>query len=378
MTKKPDKARTRAYLDAELGFRNHWYPAAFSYELQGEDPLPVTMLGEKILLRRIDDTVFAIEDRCLHRRVVLSAKLECYTKDTVTCWYHGFTYSFRDGMLVQVLTDPSCPLIGKAKVRTYAVHEVQGVIFLFVGDIDPPELSEDIAPGFTDADMAVAGMRRPITGNWRLATENGFDTTHIYIHRNSDIVTKTDAMLPLGFVPQDRHAMEIIEEPNGPKGVVDKLGLSYAPVFEAPIGDTTVSAVMKPNGIMVAPEVSCWVPGVLMLKDFPFEGYYIFEWYVPIDTRTHTYFQILGKRVASDEERREHQDKAHNYWKDVLWRGFNDQDLFAREWLEEAYTEGEGWSRERLYKPDMCLVEWRKLASRFNRGIQPIPGTETR
>ena len=168
--------------------------------------------------------------------------------------------------------------------------------------------------------------------------------------------------------------MEIVEEPNGPKGVVDKLGLSYAPVFEAPIGDTIVSAVMKPNGIMVAPEVSCWVPGVLKLENFPFEGYYIFEWYVPIDTRTHTYFQVLGKRVASDEERREHQDQAHNYWKDVLWRGFNDQDLFAREWLEEAYTEGEAWSRERLYKPDMCLVEWRKLASRFNRGIQPIPG----
>ena len=46
---------------------------------------------------------------------------------------------------------------------------------------------------------------------------------------------------------------------------------------------------------------------------------------------------------------------------------------FAREWLEEAYTDGEGWSKERLYKPDMCLVEWRKLASRHNRGIQRKP-----
>ena len=86
---------------------------------------------------------------------------------------------------------------------------------------------------------------------------------------------------------------------------------------------------------------------------------------------------MLGKRVANDDERREHHEQSHSYWKDVLWRGFNDQDVFAREWLEEAYTEGEAWSHERLYKPDMCLVEWRKLASRANRGIQSRPGTTT-
>ena len=347
---KRGRESTRSYLDAEIGFRNHWYPAAFSYEFEDEKPLPVTMLGEKILLRRIDGVVYAIEDRCLHRRVKLSAKLECYTRDTVTCWYHGFTYSFRDGTLVQVLTDPSCPLIGKARVRSYPVREVQGIVFVFVGDIDPPDLSDDIAPGFTDHDMAVAGIRRAITGNWRLATENGFNTTHIYIHRHSGVVTQTDAVLPLGFVPQNRHSMEIIEEATGPKGVVDKLYLNYTPVFEVSIGDTVVKAELKPNGTMVAPEVSCWVPGVLKLENFPFNGYFIFEWYVPIDVRTHTYFQVLGKRVANDDERSEHQKQSHSYWKDVLWRGFNDQDLFAREWLEEAYTEGEGWSHERLYK----------------------------
>lgn len=379
MNQARDRSRdaVRAYLDAEIGFRNHWYPAAFSYELEGDTPLPVTMLGERVLLRRIDGKVYAIEDRCLHRRVILSAQLECYTPDTVTCWYHGFTYSFRDGRLVQVLTDPSCPLIGKAGVHSYPVTEVQGVVFVFIGDIDPPALNDDIAPGFSDADMAVAGMRRPITGNWRLATENGFDTTHIYVHRHSGVVTQTEAVLPLGFVPKDRHSMEIIEGPSGPKGVVDKLYLSYDPVFEAPIGETVVRAELKPNGSMVAPEVSCWVPGALKLENFPFQGYFIFEWYVPVDTRTHTYFQVLGKRVANEEERRAHQQQAHSYWKDVLWRGFNDQDLFAREWLEEAYTEGEAWTRERLYKPDMCLVEWRKLASRANRGIQRRPGTAT-
>ena len=374
-TREHTKESTRAYREAELGFRNHWYPAIFRSELEDGEAKPVTLLGEHFLVRLVDGKVCAIEDRCAHRRVRFSAKLECYTRDTVTCWYHGFTYRFTDGALVQVLTDPECPLIGKMKLRTLAVAEAQGIVFLFVGDAQPPPLTDDLAPGFTDDDMAIAGMRRTILGNWRLATENGFDTTHIYIHRNSGVVTKTDAVLPLGFVPQDKHAMEIVEGPTGPKGVVDKLWLSYVPVFQASIDDTVVSAVLKENGSMVAPEVSCWVPGALKLENFPSEGYYIFEWYVAVDEKTHTYFQVLGKRVKSEEERREHQEKAHSYWKDVLWRGFNDQDLFVREWLEEAYTEGEGWTKERLYKPDMCLVEWRKLASKHNRGIQRRPGT---
>ena len=376
-TRERTKESTRAYLEAELGFRNHWYPAIFRSELEDGEAKPVTLLGEPYLVRLVDGKPCAIEDRCGHRRVRFSAKLECYTPNTVTCWYHGFTYRFTDGALVQVLTDPECPLIGKMHVRTIPVAECQGIVFLFVGDSEPHALSDDLAPGFGDDDMAIAGMRRTIVGNWRLATENGFDTTHIYIHRNSGVVTETDAVLPLGFVPQDKHAMEIVDEPTGPKGVVDKLWLSYVPVFQAPIDDVVVSAVLKENGSMVAPEVSCWIPGALKLENFPSEGYFIFEWYVAVDEKTHTYFQVLGKRVTSDDERRAHQEKAHVYWKDVLWRGFNDQDLFAREWLEEAYTDGEGWTKERLYKPDMCLVEWRKLASKHNRGIQRRPGSRS-
>ena len=39
------------------------------------------------------------------------------------------------------------------------------------------------------------------------------------------------------------------------------------------------------------------------------------------------------------------------------------KEVWAREALEDAYTEGDGWVKERLFKPDMCIVEWRKLAS---------------
>jgi len=42
----------------------------------------------------------------LHRGVPLSRKPDCYTKDTITCWYHGYTYRFQTGELVNILAVP--------------------------------------------------------------------------------------------------------------------------------------------------------------------------------------------------------------------------------------------------------------------------------
>jgi len=242
---------------------------------------------------------------------------------------------------VQVLTEPGCVLVGKMGIKTYPTQEAQGMVFVFVGDIEPPPLQDDLPPGFLDSDLAVTGMRRDIKGNWRLASENGFDTTHIYIHRNSKVVQTTDTILPLGFIPQDRHSMVLVEGP-GPKGVVDKLAANYIPVFESEVGEVKVSATMKPSGKVVAPEVSSWLPCVLKLQAFPTPELFVFEWYVPIEESNHWYYQVLGKKVSTDEEAAAFRSEAHSSWADVMWRGFNDQDVSAREALEDAYTDGEG------------------------------------
>jgi carbazole 1,9a-dioxygenase terminal dioxygenase component len=361
----------RPYLEAKLGFRNHWYPAVFSHDLNGDEPKPVKLLGEGLVLRRVDGQVFALEDRCAHRRVPFSAKIECYTKDTLTCWYHGFTYNFRDGKLVGVLTEPGCALVGKMGIKTYPVQEAQGVVFVFIGDGDPPALAEDVPPGFLDENLATGGICRTVNSNWRLGAENGFDTTHIYIHRNSKFMNTTDALLPLGLVPTDKHSMDIVKGP-GPKGVIDKLASNYIPVLESTIDNVTVAAKMKPNGKAVAYSVSIWLPCVLRVEGFPSPEITQFEWYAPIDEKTHMYWQILGKKISHAEGAAAFRTEVKSYWEDVALRGFNDDDVWAREALEDAYTKGDGWIKERLFKPDMCIVEWRKLASTCHRGIQRL------
>ena len=51
-------------------------------------------------------------------------------------------------------------------------------------------------------------------------------------------------------------------------------------------------------------------------------------------------------------------------------QGFNDDDIWAREAMQKFYADETGWLREQLFEADGNILEWRKLASRHNRGIQ--------
>jgi carbazole 1,9a-dioxygenase terminal dioxygenase component len=360
------------YLEAKLGFRNYWYPAAFSRELAGGQALGVRLLGENILLRRVGERTMAVADRCLHRGVRFSRKPECYTDDTITCWYHGFTYRLSDGKLVEILTEPGSSLVGKLALKTYPVTEAKGIVFVYVGEREPGELGHDVPPNFLDSDLEIDGIHDHVNANWRMGAENGFDTTHIYIHRDSPLIPGNNLMLPLGLCPGDRHGISTYSD-SEPKGVLDHTFESYQPVFEAAIDGRTVARSKGVNNRnIVAREVSIWMPGALKVDPWPDPALIQFEWYVPVDVNTHTYWRVLGKRVAGAAEAAGFHEEFHSRWESLALHGFNDDDIRAREGMQEFYQRDEAWDEEHLFKPDRCIVEWRQLASRHHRGIQPI------
>ena len=41
--------------------------------------------------------------------------------------------------------------------------------------------------------------------------------------------------------------------------------------------------------------------------------------------------------------------------------------------MQDFYENMDGWNQEQLCKLDAVVVGWRKLAARFNRGIQEPP-----
>jgi hypothetical protein len=50
--------------------------------------------------------------------------------------------------------------------------------------------------------------------------------------------------------------------------------------------------------------------------------------------------------------------------------GFNNFDAFARQWSHHAYAKEDWWHRERLFKPDYIIMQWRMLVARHARDIQ--------
>ncbi len=285
------------YIEAKLGFRNHWYPTLFSHEIGEGEFVAHMLLGDRLLMSRVDGRVYAIRDRCIHRGVPLSRKPECFKKGTVTCWYHAFTYDLATGELVAILTAPSSNQIGRRSIKTFPVQEEKGIVFVFVGDIEPPPLSDDVPPGFLDADLAVRGVRQEVASNWRLGCENGFDATHIFIHKDSVLVKGNDLALPLGFRPTGREVFRVVDEETGPTGVYDLLGEHSEPIFEGKL-DGEIVRRGHMGSTRVAWDISIWLPGALRVNPWPDPSMTQYEWYVPIDEGRHVYLQTLARRVA--------------------------------------------------------------------------------
>jgi carbazole 1,9a-dioxygenase terminal dioxygenase component len=357
------------YVEAKLGFRNHWYPTLFSHELAEGEFKQHKILGDQLLLTRVDGEVFAVRDRCPHRGVPFSRKPECYKKGTVTCWYHAFTFKMATGELVDIITNPRSNLIGQVRIPSFSVQEAKGIIFVFMGDIEPPELVNDVPPGFLDDDLAVRGVRQEIASDWRVGCENGFDSTHVFIHKDSILVEGNDLALPLGFVPTSRDSFKVVDEPAGPKGVYDLLAEQCEFVWEGKIeGETVIHGHMGET--RVAQDISIWLPGVLRVNLWPDPSLTQFEWYVPIDEGKHFYVQTLGRRVNSAEDEAVFGKEFDEKWKSLALAGFNDDDIWAREALQEFYKHDEAWYKEQLFEPDRNISKWRQLASQHHRGIQ--------
>jgi phenylpropionate dioxygenase-like ring-hydroxylating dioxygenase large terminal subunit len=366
------------YLEAAWGFKNAWYPALFSTELKTGEVKGVTIAGHEIALRRTEAQVYAIRDRCAHRGVRMSLRPTCLTQDTITCWYHGFTYGLADGLLKTIVASPDDPLIGKVRLRTYPVIEKAGIIFVFVGDEEyepTPPLEADLPIRISDDKDAVGhildehvyvrGIHRLGNSNWRLAVENGFDPGHLLIHWDNIIVAATDRRMGLGARPLSADAIKIIDEPDGPKGMMNMYNTrSYKFFTQNPV------IGMKARGKQpYYARTSVFLPGLLLVEHWPIPGWAQYEWYVPTDDKHHEYWEVLVGHCSSEEERREADYLYDHFFEPLALKDFNNNDLFAREAMQSFY-EQDGWNQETLCAFDDATIVWRKVAARFNRGIQ--------
>ncbi|WP_116209409.1 aromatic ring-hydroxylating oxygenase subunit alpha [Streptomyces olivoreticuli] len=162
---------------------DYWYPVEYDRGLHPGKALATSFWGHPIVVwRGRDGLLRALEDRCAHRQLRLSAGVVngCH----LTCEYHGWTYG-GDGRVVHYAHD----LFGRAepevKVRDYPVASRHGIIWVFPGD--PARATERDVPGIPELTGPRPWPRMDISYVWHahhsMIMDNTNDFTHAYLHR---------------------------------------------------------------------------------------------------------------------------------------------------------------------------------------------------
>ena len=161
--------------------KNAWYVACTPQDI-ADKPLGRTICGERIVFYRgAQNQVVALEDFCPHRGTPLS--LGRVVAGTLVCGYHGLEMGC-DGRTVAM---PGQRVGGFPAVRTYAVEERYGFIWIWPGDpakADPATIMH--LHWYDDPQWAYGGGLFHIQCDYRLMIDNLMDLTHeTYVHASS-------------------------------------------------------------------------------------------------------------------------------------------------------------------------------------------------
>ena len=286
-------------------------------------------------------------------------------------------------------------MIGKLKHKTYPVEELNGIVFIFIGDIDPvPPLKDDVPPKLYTPKLAIQPVaRNKIRGNWRLAAESAYDAGHIYGHRKVGIFDNPNITMPLSTFPSKPENIEVHDNEEGPWGIVKKA--DDVNIWSVDIEGVQVTASnvdidnLPPNTDI---QVGLFLPCGLEVDWWPEPGVLHFEWMTPIDENFHSYIICHGKVCNTPEEEGFYRKCKEEYipmtWKQPVdqsspegdgheW-GFNNFDSFGRKQLNHVYQYEDFWHREHLIRPDIIISKWRLLANKRMRGIQNRDGNWTK
>ena len=353
----------------ELGFRNYWYPVLAGWRLRHK-PKPVKLLGENIVLFRDGGKVYALADRCAHRRARLSVGKCLYAgSGTITCPYHGWTYSGETGRVVaKLLEGPDSPIPPGAKVKAYPVREFAGVIFVFVGDMDAVPLEDDLPEYLANQrEWHSISTWRTYRCNWRVMKDNlSYDQHAPFLHRNSP---------ELYFQPIFQHATRNFATPlpDG-KGIgyVSQGGITaaeYPGLGAFPPRQEAWRRFLKPIGrgkeidVEKSPAVTKYgikfrhmsrLPSMALIGR-PSGDYFVCRWVVPVDADTMLLYTF-------NLFRRKTRLQLLADW--ALWFGWNG---WAHDWL---FSEEDKWiceaidpkGKELLSRTDVGVAAWRRFA----------------
>ena len=120
--------------------RRYWQPAALSEDLTADEPLPVTLFGEELILFRDDQSRPALIGRyCAHQGVdMIYGRVE---PGGLRCMYHGWLFDACGKVVVHGDWLPGGEQRMSVGQPAYPCVEAGGLIFTYMGPDEPPALA---------------------------------------------------------------------------------------------------------------------------------------------------------------------------------------------------------------------------------------------
>ena len=117
--------------------RRYWQPAALSKELTAEKPLPVTLLGEELILFRDEQGNPALIGRyCAHQGMdMIYSRVE---RDGLRCLYHGWLFDACGKVVVRGEWFPGGEQRMSVGQPAYPCADIGGIIFTYMGPGESP------------------------------------------------------------------------------------------------------------------------------------------------------------------------------------------------------------------------------------------------
>jgi 5,5'-dehydrodivanillate O-demethylase len=151
--------------------RRYWWPIAVAEHL-GPGPQLVKLLGEEFVLFRTKQGDLGLLDKhCCHRNASLEyGRVE---ENGLRCCYHGWLYDTQGKCLDQPCEPVFSDFKDKVRQGAYAVREVSGFIFAYIGPKPVPEFPRYDILFEPNCNKVVQG--RDIHGNWLQRVDNMLD-----------------------------------------------------------------------------------------------------------------------------------------------------------------------------------------------------------
>lgn len=157
---------------------NDWHVVARVEDVAEGKLVGVRLLGENLVLWKVNGQILAWRDICIHRGTRLS--LGRIEDNQVVCPYHGWTYN-SEGHCVRIPAHPEQVPPAKAGVQTYQVRACYGLVWVSLGspEQDVPTFPEWDDPSF----RKVFCGPYPYRASGPRAIENFLDVAHFpYVH----------------------------------------------------------------------------------------------------------------------------------------------------------------------------------------------------